>query len=237
VSPDLEHLWALHGLDEERAVLMLALSRFPADRALAEQRVAAEKRRLESIKTRVTELQVARRELERDIEALTQQERKFQGQLVAVKKNEEYQALLHEIATTKAKRSDVETAVLTQMEEEERATADRPAIERALAQAESARAERLTRIEAEEGVHRDRIATLDGERAKHLDAIPLALRARYERIHASRDGRAVVAILKGACGGCYRGQPPQILQEARKRDRLLICEGCGSLLILPPDSA
>ena len=32
-------------------------------------------------------------------------------------------------------------------------------------------------------------------------------------------------------------KPPQVLQEARKRDRLLICEGCGRLLLLPPEDA
>ena len=46
-----------------------------------------------------------------------------------------------------------------------------------------------------------------------------------------------MAILKGACGGCFRNQPPQLLQDARRRDRLLVCEGCGRLLVWPPDAA
>jgi len=45
----------------------------------------------------------------------------------------------------------------------------------------------------------------------------------------------VVAIVKGACGGCFRAQPPQVLQEARRGDRLLACDGCGRLLIWPPE--
>jgi len=41
-------------------------------------------------------------------------------------------------------------------------------------------------------------------------------------------------IVKGACGGCFRAQPPQVLQEARRRDRMLSCDGCGRLMVLPP---
>ena len=63
-----------------------------------------------------------------------------------------------------------------------------------------------------------------------------ATKSRYERIRASKEGRAVVPIQKGACGGCYRGQPPQMLQEARRGDRLRTCDGCGRLLIWPPDT-
>jgi len=66
--------------------------------------------------------------------------------------------------------------------------------------------------------------------------IPASTRVRYERVHQMRGGLAAVAIVKGACGGCYRGQPPQVLQEARKRDRVIICEGCGRLLIWPPET-
>ena len=51
-------------------------------------------------------------------------------------------------------------------------------------------------------------------------------------------GRAVVPILpKGACGGCFRGQPPQVLQEARRGDRVLLCDGCGRMMVWPPEGA
>ena len=67
--------------------------------------------------------------------------------------------------------------------------------------------------------------------------LPPSTRSRYERIRGSREGRAVVPIIKGACGGCYRGQSPQTLQEARRGDRILLCDGCGRMLIWPPEGA
>jgi hypothetical protein len=123
------------------------------------------------------------------------------------------------------------------MEEEQRLHDERPALEQTLKKAEAETAARLAAIAEEERKERDQVAALDAERQGLLERLPAGTRTRYERIHGSREGRAVVAILKGACGGCYRGQPPQVLQEARRGDRLLTCDGCGRLLIWPPDGA
>src|SRR5262249_54372142 len=152
-------------------------------------------------------------------------------------KNEEYTALLHEIADRKNKRSERETELLMLMDEEQRVLSEVPAHQRALDVIQAESATRLQAIAAEEQRERDEVAGLDAERQSLMGRLPTALRSRYERIRSSRDGRAVVAIVKGACGGCFRGQPPQALQEARRQDRTLTCDGCGRLLIWPPDGA
>jgi hypothetical protein len=154
--------------------------------------------------------------------------------LPLVKKNEEYTALLHEIAGVKQKRSDRETELLMLLDEEERRQGEKPTLERALAGEKAEIGGRLQAIAEEEQRERDQAAAIESERATLLERLAPATRSRYQRIRASKDGRAVVAIHKGACGGCYRGQPPQVLQEARRGDRLLACDGCGRLLIWPP---
>jgi predicted nucleic acid-binding Zn-ribbon protein len=237
MSEELDHLWALKDLDERANVLKAALKRFPEQRATLERAVAEQSAKLERHKSHAGANQMKRRELEREIEALTTQERKFLGQTSAVKKNEEYRALLDEIAGVKRKRSDLETEVLMTFEADERLSGDRAAAERALQSAQREAAERTKQIDAEENADRARLEAIEARRATHIGALPPATRARYERIAQSRDGRAVMAILKGACGGCFRNQPPQLLQDARRRDRLLVCEGCGRLLVWPPEAA
>lgn len=234
MSEELDHLWALHELDEEVSAVTATLDRFPEQRASLERRLETERGRLRELDERVRGMQTERRKFEQDAEAMGAQERKFQSQLPAVKKNEEYTALLHEIATARAKRSDLETEVLLRLEAEEQAMGERPAVEREVKSLEAEVDERMRAIESEEGTDRERLASLEARRAIELGALPAAVRTRYERIHGSREGRAVVPILKGACGGCFRAQPPQVLQEARRRDRLLACEGCGRLLLWPP---
>jgi predicted nucleic acid-binding Zn-ribbon protein len=237
MNEELQVLWALHGLDERLVTLQAALQRHPAERRSLEQRVGAERQALEGFAKRISDLQLQHRKMEQDIEALQGEERKFQGQLPLVKKNEEYRALMDEIADRKGKRSDRETELLGLMEDEQRLQGERPKLEGSLRAIEGETARRLEAIAAEETMEKEQVAAVEAERRTLLERLPAQLRGRYERIRASREGRAVVPILKGSCGGCYRGQPPQALQEARRGDRPLICDGCGRILIWPPDAA
>ncbi|MEK7331209.1 MAG: hypothetical protein AAB113_10440, partial [Candidatus Eisenbacteria bacterium] len=132
MNDELQTLWALHGLDERLVTLQTALARFPAQRQSVEERLAGDRTRLEALKKELGEYQVRRRQMEKDNEVLVAEERRFQGQLPLVKKNEEYTALLHEIAGARQKRSDRETELLTLMDEEERRQGEKPALEKAL---------------------------------------------------------------------------------------------------------
>ena len=230
-------LWSLHDLDDRLVTLEAALRRYPGERKLLEARTSGEKVRLEGHKQRLHDMQLHHRQVEKDVESLQAEERKFQSQLPMVKKNEEYQALLKEIGERKARRSDRETELLVMMDEEQKLVGERPALEHALQTAEREAADRLQAIANEEQVEREQVAALERQRQALLERLPAGLRLRYERIRVSKEGRAVVPILKGSCGGCYRGQPPQALQEARRGDRVLTCDGCGRLLIWPPDAA
>ena len=234
MSEEIDRLWTLLGLDEEALAVRQVLARFPEQRRELEHRVVEARQRLEQAKARLLEAQKQRRDLEREAGALGEQERRFQQQLPAIKKNEEYTALLHEIEATRQKRSELETRILQRMEEEEREQQERPALEQALQGAEAGAATRAKSIDADEATEREKLGALDARREANLRDLPVATRARYERVHGSRDGRAVVAILKGACGGCYRTLPPAVLQEARRRDRMMSCEGCGRLMVWPP---
>jgi predicted nucleic acid-binding Zn-ribbon protein len=238
VTEELQTLWSLHELDERLVIAQEALSRYPEERAGIERRLAEERTHLETHKQVLHDHQLKHRELEKDIAALEVEERKYQSQLPMVKKNEEYQALLHEISLTKSKRSERETDLLVRMEEESRLAGQRPAIEQSLAKMEQETSARLAAIAAEEQRQKEAVDALDARRKDLAGRLPPNTRARYERIRASRGGRAVVPILpKGACGGCFRGQPPQVLQEARRGDRVLLCDGCGRMMVWPPMGA
>ena len=237
MTEELQHLWALRALDEQRAEVEEALVQLPVRRKGLDARLIAERARLDRIKRQLVDLQRARHEREQLIQAAADEERKFKSQLNLVKKNEEYTALLHEIEGVRSKRSDLETEVLMRLEEEEQAEKERPAAEKAIADGEREVTARRREFDEEERAATERITSIDVDRTAHLDRLAPATRQRYGRIHGSRAGRAVVGISKDACGGCYRALPPQLLVEARRGERLLSCEGCGRLIIWPPSAA
>jgi uncharacterized protein len=237
MSDEIDRLWALHGIDEEAHEVRATLAKYPEQHRELAQKVAEAAARLERARVHLAELQKQRRELELQATALGEQERHFQSQLPALKKNEEYTALLHEIGATRDKRSALETEILVRMEGEEAEQQGLPALERALATAREEAAARAGVLEAGQAEAQARLDALEARRGVAMQDLPAPTRSRYERVHASRDGRAVVPIDKGACGGCYRTLPPAMLQEARRRDHALNCEGCGRLMVWPPGAA
>jgi hypothetical protein len=195
-----------------------------------------ERGRLERHQKQLAEVRLKRSQREKDASAIQTEEKRFAQQQGLVKTNAEFQALTHEIEGARARRSEVETEVLLMMDEEQRLEHARPALDRELAEVEGDVRARLASFDTEEAAARAEETELESRRAARLPELPAATRTRYERIRESKGGRGVVAIAKGACGGCFRGLAPQALQEARRRDRVLQCDGCGRLMVLPPDT-
>lgn len=232
----LQH-WALHLLDEEAVRYVSERAKLPESRRGHEARLAAERRKAETNAKQAADLLARRRALERDLAALEAQEKRFRAQLDAVTDQKQFEAVNHEIAAVAGRRGDLETQVLEILEAEERTAAERPALEQSLAKAERETGEQLAKIDAEEARLGGLLAELDRRRAEAERPLEPAARTRYQKVRASKAGRAVVAIVHGACGGCARNLTPHAQQDARRRDRLLVCDGCGRLMILPPDDA
>lgn len=54
----------------------------------------------------------------------------------------------------------------------------------------------------------------------------------YDRIRSSyRNGLAVVAVERDACGGCFNSIPPQRQSEIRLHKKIIVCENCGRILV------
>lgn len=237
MTDELLHHWALHLLDEEAVRLAAERAKLPELRRAQEARLAAETRKCEAAAKRSAELLARRRRLEGEIAALETQERRFRGQLDAVTDQKQYEAVHHEIAAVAGKRGDLETEVLEILEAEESLAAGRPGLEAARDRAARETGEQVAKLDADDSRLAALLAELDRRRAEACAPLEPAARTRYEKVRASKGGRAVSAIVDGACGGCGRNLTPHAQQDARRRDRLLACDGCGRMLMLPPEGA
>jgi predicted nucleic acid-binding Zn-ribbon protein len=47
----------------------------------------------------------------------------------------------------------------------------------------------------------------------------------------SKNGLAVVTIVRGTCGGCYNAIPPQIQIEISQKKEIIACENCGRVIV------
>ncbi len=179
-------------------------------------------------------LAVEQRECEGDIEQKQEQVKKYDGQLLAVKKNEEYQALLHEIDTVKKQIALKEERIITLMVEADEAKAhleeDKQRIE-----AERAEIEReCGRIDEELQQAIAERKELEAQRAPLIENIDPQLLSRYRRIRkAKKEGKAVVPLENEACSGCHMRVTPQMVNEILAGEKTHACSHCGRLLYEP----
>jgi predicted nucleic acid-binding Zn-ribbon protein len=227
---DISTLRALQRLDAELNRLREDAASVPRAIARLETRVTDAKRIRDAIREAGERGTRDRRERERRVDDLEGERRRFEKQLLEVKKNDEYTALLHEIEARRAAKEEVETAILTMMEAEEDAR-------RALNEAEAVVAKERAAADGEIAVLRRSLAEqeaeivrLRSEREEIAQTLRPELRARYERILASRGDSAVAEVRRDACSVCYYQIPPQTLTRLKRQEQILECDGCGRIL-------
>src|SRR3954463_3625377 len=99
-SVSIGKLLELQERDSRRLLLEHQLKSVPREIAAVEARIAAEKAAIEAAKAEWHALESKKKLLEIDIKSAEEKVAKYKTQQMQVRKNDEYQALTHEIATT-----------------------------------------------------------------------------------------------------------------------------------------
>ena len=191
------------------------------------KRLAAE---LEERERELTKLQLEQRECESEVALKQEQIGKYEQQLLGVKKNEEYQALLHEIDLQKKQIAQKEERIISVLVEidagKERLAEDKKRIEseRKVIDAECAEIDQEL---AEAVAARTELQTRRAALESQVDPVLLA---KYKRIRANKkSGPAVVPLSGSTCTGCHMAVTAQIVNEILA-EQIRSCAHCGRLL-------
>ncbi|MFI5356204.1 MAG: zinc ribbon domain-containing protein [Opitutales bacterium] len=232
LSPVLEKLLILQDRDAKRLGLEEQLRAVPGEIALVEGKIAAEKAAIEDARNGLKQLESQKKLMETDIGSLEDKVAKYRTQQLAVRKNDEYQALGHEIDTTSGQIGTLEGKELELMY----------AIDEARRRFAAAEAELKSNISGHEG----RIATLkarttslsmelQGAQAEVATArAPVdepSLRL-FDRI-AARQRPVCVPLHDSKCGGCHLKVSSEVESAARGKSpdgKLATCDQCGRLV-------
>lgn len=174
--------------------------------------------------------EVQRKKLKLDIAESEGLVRKYEEQQLQVRNNREYDALTKEIEGHRQR-------IAMAHEEIERleTAAEEPEVP------ETPAADQVTSLDAviaEKRAELDRVIEdtrseqegYEAERARATDGIDERYLRAYERLRTRlRDGRAVVSIDRGAAAGFV--VPPQRQVEIRQRDRIIVSEHDGRILV------
>jgi len=221
------------GITEE---LRRALAQLPQAIAQAEAQVQTARDTVTACKAQLDESEKRRRSHESDLKDAEAKRAKFQAQTSAVKTNQEYTALLHEIDGLGTKISELETAILEAMEaiDTARSTLKATEVEQrkleqvAVGQVGQLR-ERLAQVESD-------LKVREAERAQLAGALPADLRVRYERVRVGK-GSGTAQFSGRVCGKCHREIPYEIINRIGAGEAHP-CGNCTRILVPadPPPS-
>lgn len=168
---------------------------------------------------------------EMEMKALGGKKQKYQTQLFEVKTNREYDAVTHEIESVNVNIEKKENRILELMDLEEETSKsieehdeDIQRLQKQLDTISQELEKQMAKTEKDEAI-------LKHEREKVLHKLNSRYITAYERIRRAKNGLAVVPVVRGACGGCFKSLPPQKILEIRQMDRIYLCEVCGRILV------
>jgi predicted nucleic acid-binding Zn-ribbon protein len=233
MNPDLEKLVQLHRIESELGRVEFELAEVPRLRKALADRLDADRGRLEAAKTALETSQKARKQHEVTVQDLEAKRSKYKGQLMEVKTNKEYTAMLHEIEGVEREIRSREDLILEEMEKAETLVQEVRSEEAAFKLVEQeARTERagLDSREAKLGAETGRLRT---DREQMAASVPEDARHLYERVAKLR-GTAVAEARDGMCQACRVKLRVQVWVEIRKNEQVFQCESCSRVLFFEP---
>ncbi len=233
MKEELIRLLALYEVDKEIDELRVRKDIIPQEiQELEQQKIEADKNLREFIES-IKHLELLSKRKELDLATLEEQLRKHEAQLLTLKSNEEYQAMLKQIEMDKERISSLEDELLDILEKIEDMQSKRPEVEKETARKIKDIDARIAKLKEELNGIDGKVKLLDSERERRAYFVPKKLLSRYERLRKLGKKDAVVPIVDESCGGCGATIPIQTINEIRASGTVGVCENCGRLIYWP----
>jgi predicted nucleic acid-binding Zn-ribbon protein len=226
------HLIELQRVDHLIASVRTEIDSFPKRVREADAKLSGARAAVAAAKASIVNSQKERKKFELDVQQWKDRAKKYRDQSGAVKTNEAYKALQHEIANAEAEVAKAEDAQLEVMMTGEEAERRVKHAEANLKEDETAVTRERKEIEAQQGEKKKQLESLLAERERALAPIPEDLRELYARIAKRHHGAGLAEARDGQCRGCGMRVLPHTLQELRRdpNEEIYRCESCGLIL-------
>ncbi len=230
MNEDIRQLLVLQDRDAKASRLETELESIDPEREKIRRDSLHSQQVLEETKQIQMQLEVRRKDLENEVESRKEQILKYSQQQLETKKNEEYQALGREIEHTQQAISGLEDQELELMEEQD---AFKAKCAEAKQTAETAKATEATLLsdldEREKNIGKE-LDELDDEREQLAGTISKKTLTHYERLLDTKEGRVIVGVDHGSCGGCHMKLQAQEIVNAKNGREMATCANCGRLI-------
>ena len=230
MTPDLERLIRLQQLDSAADEARRKIADYPERTQRLDAALQSARDVLAEVKSRLTAAQERRRAEEKEVAGVQTRLAKYKDQLLEVKTNREYTALLHEIEAAQGDIRAREDRILELMMESDELNAAIKSGEADFKTTEKSVASERSALDAERVNLQSEVDKISAERDALVPQIDRRVLGTFETIAKGRKGVAVAPARGGLCTICHVRLRPQVFNEIRQNSSIIQCDSCQRIL-------
>jgi predicted nucleic acid-binding Zn-ribbon protein len=230
VHPELEQLLVLQDRQQKIKQIQTEVETVPLQKKSLEAQLAASVAGVEVLKQKARKVEMDRKKLELDVGTRTESISRLKTQQYQTRKNDEFQAIGHEIERYENEIRKIEDEELELMIEADKLKADLGVEEKKAATLKESVARQTADLEAKSKTLESRLEELTKERAEIAGKIDEDLLGRFERLFKSKGDAVVVPLEHEVCTGCHMKVTTQTAHRAKAGKEIVSCDNCGRIL-------
>jgi uncharacterized protein len=230
VHPELEQLLVLQDRQQKIKQIQTEIKTLPIQHDHLESQLAASAAGVEALKQKGRQLEMNRKKLELDVGTRTETISRLKTQQYQTRKNDEFQAIGHEIERYENEIRRLEDEELEVMLAADKLKAEIEAAEKTARSTKESILRQLNDLETKSKTLESRQGELAKEREMLASKIDDDLLHRFERLFSSKGDAAVVAIEHGVCTGCHMKVTTATAAQVKTGKEIVSCENCGRIL-------
>ena len=228
--PELEQLLVLQDRQQKIKQIQTEIETVPLQRKSLEAQLAASVAGVEVLKQKNRHVEMDRKKLELDVGTRAETIARLKTQQYQTRKNDEFQAIGHEIERYENEIRKIEDEELELMVQADTIKVDLAEEEKKAGVVRESIARQTKDLEAKSTTLQSQLEELSKERAEIAGKIDEDLLSRFERLFKSKGDAVVVALEHEVCTGCHMKVTTQTAHRVKAGKEIVSCENCGRIL-------
>lgn len=220
--------------DRDKRLLVLAkdLAKLPQEEARARAKLAGDEEAVKQAKDALHAVELRVKKIEMDAETRRTTVKRLRVQQFETKKNEEYNALGHEITRYEKEVDEYETQELQAMEEVDTYRVKFQEVNEILGKTRAVVEADLVAIRERHARMMEQQTEVKAERDKLVESVSEDILPLYEKLIKSKEGTAIATLHGGKCTGCNMKVIASTAIAVHSEKEITQCENCGRILAM-----
>ena len=229
----MEQLLVLQDRQQKIRQIENEIKTLPMQRKNLETQLTETAASVDALKQKARQVEIDRKKLELDVGTRTDSISRLKTQQYQTRKNDEFQAMGHEIERYENEIRKLEDEELELMEQGDKLKVEVTSEEKKAAATKESISRQMNDLGEKSKALESRLQELSKERSEIAEKMDEDLLNRFERLFASKGDAAVVAVEHGVCSGCHMKVTTATAKDVEAGKEIVSCEQCGRILYEP----